>query len=103
MYIDLIIIIVILVLVGLYFRRFSNFVYAFAIIDIFLRILDFIRLNVPVTELQNLISKYFPSSIAGIIYNYTGGILTTILIWIYVVLYCIFLGYLFKTFIHRKK
>ena len=40
------------------FRRFSSFVYSFAIIDIFLRLLHFLEINVPVPELQNLISKY---------------------------------------------
>ncbi|MBR4262459.1 MAG: hypothetical protein IKQ35_03760 [Bacilli bacterium] len=103
MYIDLIVIIVLLALVIFYFRRFSNFVYAFAIIDIFLRILNFIENNVKVPELQKLISKYFPDSIEALIYHYTDGILTTILLWVYVVIFAIFLGYVFKIFIKRRK
>jgi hypothetical protein len=103
MYIDLIVVVVLLLLVVFYFRRFSNFVYAFAIIDIFLRILNFIELNVKVPELQSLIHKYFPDSIAALIGQYTDGILTTILMWVYVVLFAIFLGYTFKIFIKRKK
>lgn len=103
MYLDLIIIVVLLVLVAIYFRRFSNFVYAFAIIDIFLRILNFIQNNVKVPELQKFIGKYFPDSIETLIYQYTNGILTTILLWVYVVLFAIFLGYVFKIFIKRKK
>ena len=103
MYIDLIIIIVLLLLVVFYFRRFSNFVYAFAIIDIFLRILNFIENNVRVPELQKLISKYFPDSIESLIYHYTSGIITTIFLWGYVILFIIFLGYIFKIFIKRRK
>ena len=103
MYIDLLVIVIVLLIVVFYFRRFSNFVYAFAIIDIFLRILDFIEKNVPVPELKSLIKQYFPDSIEAMIYNYTDGILSTILMWVYVVLFCIFLGYTVKIFIKRKK
>ncbi len=103
MYLDLIIIVVLLLLVTVYFRRFSNFVYAFAIVDIFLRILDFIRREVKVPELQSFIAKYFPSSIESLIYKYTNGILSTILVWVYVILFAIFLGYTFKVFLKRKK
>ena len=103
MYIDLLVIVIVLLIVVFYFRRFSNFVYAFAIIDIFLRILDFIEKNVPVPELKSLIKQYFPNSIEAMIYHYTDGILSTILMWVYVVLFCIFLGYTVKIFIKRKK
>lgn len=103
MYIDLIVVIILLLIVIFCFRRFSSFVYSFAIIDIFLRILNFIENNVPVKELKNLISKYFPNSIEALICNYTSGIVETILLWGYVILYTIFLGYVVKTFIHKKK
>ena len=39
MYIDLAIVLILLIVVVVFFRKFSSFVYAFAIIDIFLRIL----------------------------------------------------------------
>ena len=103
MYIDLIVIIVLLLIVVFCFRRFSSFVYAFAIIDIFLRILNFIQSHVPVPELQALINKYFPSSIESVICNYTDGIIELIILWGYVILYAIFLGYITKFFIHKKK
>ncbi len=103
MYIDLVVVVVLLLIVVFFFRRFSSFVYAFAIIDIFLRILNFIQANVPVPELQSLINKYFPASIEALICNYTSGIIETILLWAYVVMYAIFLGYIVKIFIHKKK
>jgi len=103
MYIDLIVIVLLLLIVILCFRRFSSFVYSFAIIDIFLRILDFISKNVPVPELKTLIETYFPNSIEAIIYHYTNGILTTIIMWVYVILYGCFLAYTVRTFIHKKK
>ena len=81
MYVDLIIVLILLAVVIFFFRNFSSFVYATAIIDIFLRILTFIKYNVNVPELKSLIGKYFPESIAAII----------------------FLGYITRYFIHKRK
>ena len=103
MYIDLIVVVVLLLIVIFCFRRFSSFVYSYAIIDIFLRLLHFIEVNVPVQELQALISKYFSNSIEAIICNYTSGIIETILLWGNAIMYAIFLGYIVKIFIHKKK
>lgn len=103
MYIDLIVIVIILLIVIFCFRRFSSFVYSYAIIDIFLRLLHFIEVNVPVKELQVLIGKYFPNSIEAVICNYTSGIIETILLWINAIMYAIFLTYIVKIFIHKKK
>ncbi len=103
MYVDLIVVVVLLAIVIFFFRRFSSFVYAMAIIDIFLRILAFIKYNVNVPELKSLIGKYFPESIAAIINNYTSGIINDIFMWIYVIIFAIFLGYITKYFIHKRK
>lgn len=103
MYIDLIIIVVLLLIVVLCFRRFSSFVYSFAIIDIFLRIVNFIKNNVPIDELRSALGKYFPGSIEHIVYNYSSGIIETVLMWAYTILYIIFLGYVIKTFMNKKK
>jgi len=103
MYIDLIVIVVLLLIVVFFFRRFSSFIYSFAIIDIFLRILNFIKNNVPVKDLQNILSKYFPGSIESVIYGYSSGIIEAILLWAYTILYIIFLSYTIKTFMRKKK
>ncbi len=102
MYVDVIIVLILLAVVIFLFRKFSSFVYAVAIIDIFLRILTFIRDN-SVPELKSLIGKYFPESIAAIIGNYSSGIFYTILMWIYVIIFAIFLGYITKYFIKKRK
>ncbi len=103
MYADLIIVLILLGIVVFFFRRFSSFVYATAIIDIFLRILSFIKYNVDVPELKSLIGKYFPESIAGIINSYTSGVFNVIIMWAYVIIYAIFLGYIVKYFIYKRK
>lgn len=99
MYIDLIILIVLLVAVIVVFRRFSSFVYAMAIVDIFLRIMYFLRIKVPLKELENI----FPSDIPDILAKYTSDILLDILLWAYVALYACFLVYIINYFIHKKK
>ena len=99
MYIDLIIVIILLLVVILLFRRFSSFVYAMAIIDIFLRIIDFLRIKVPLKELGNI----FPSSIPAILDKYMDGALYEVFLWIYVIIYVCFLVYITNYFIHKKK
>ena len=98
MYIDLAIVLILLIVVVVFFRKFSSFVYAFAIIDIFLRIMTFIKNNT-VPELKSLIGKYLPESIAAIIGRYSSGLVYTLLMW----LFAIFLGYITNYFIHKRK
>lgn len=102
MYIDVIIVLLLLIAVIFVFRKFSSFVYAVAIIDIFLRILSFVKDN-SVPELHNLIDKYFPESIPAIIGNYSNGIFYSILMWIYVAIFTVFLFYITKYFIYKRK
>ena len=99
MYIDLVVIVVILLLVIFVFRKFSSFVYAMAIIDIFLRIMAFLRDHVPLKELGNI----FPSDVPAILGKYTEGIIFDILLWAYVFIYTCFLVYITNYFIHKRK
>jgi len=102
MYVDLGVILVLLLIVIVFFRRFSSFVYAFAIIDIFLRIMTFIKYNT-VPELKSLIGKYLPESIASVISRYSSGVFYTILMWAYVIIFIIFLFYVTSYFIKKRK
>lgn len=99
MYIDAIVVVVALLLVIFVFRKFSSFVYAMAIMDIFLRIMAFLRDKVPLRELGNI----FPSNIPALLDKYTDGIVLDILLWGYVFLYTCFLVYITNYFIHKKK
>ncbi len=103
MYIDLIILIIMILIVVMFFKRFSSFVFFMAIVDIFLRILFFIRSNIPLKDVSSIIAKYFPASIFAIIDKYTDGQITLILDWCFVILMIIFLSYIIKIFIHKKK
>lgn len=99
---DLAILIILLAVVIFFFRRFSCFIYFIAIADMFLRILTFIKLNVNVPELYALINRYIPESIPAIIGKYTNGIIYTIIMWVYVVIFCIFLFYSTRILFKKK-
>ncbi len=102
MYIDIIVIVLLIAFVIFYFRRFSNFVYLIGILDLFFRLMYFLRVNVPVAEVKKLLA-YLPTSMFAVLAKYTKGILYDILAWGLFIILMIFLGYVFKTFIKRKK
>ena len=103
MYIDLVVFIILLVLVVIFFRRFSSFVYFIAIFDIFLRILTFIKNNIPLDDVAAIIDKYIPESLLGIAANYTSGLVYTIISWAFIIIMIIFEFYIIKFFIKKKK
>ncbi|MBQ9019505.1 MAG: hypothetical protein IJ097_04275 [Bacilli bacterium] len=105
MYIDLIVLIILIILVLMFFKRFSSFVFLMAIVDISLRILTFIKNNIGLRDLSNLIGKYLPESMFGIINRYTenGSMFNIVLKWSFVVIMIFFLIYIIKIFIKKKK
>lgn len=103
MYIDLVVLIILILVVKMFFKRFSSFVFLMAIIDIFLKIMTYIKYNLGLKDVSYIIGKYFPESIFDIIHKYTNGLVSTILEWCFVVIMIIFLSYIIKIFIHKKK
>lgn len=105
MYIDLIVLIILIILVLMFFKRFSSFVFLMAIVDITLRILTFIKNNIGVKDIRDLIGKYLPESVFGIIDRYTtnGELFNTLLKWAFVIIMVFFLVYIIKIFIKKKK
>lgn len=103
MYIDIIVLIVIIIALVMYFKHFSAFVFSIAIIDILLRILNFIKLNIGLKDFTTFLNKYFPASIPDIIDKYTNGDITVILKWIFVIIMIFFLYYVIKIWIKKKK
>ncbi len=99
---DLIIILVLIVLILIFFRNFKSFIYGLAIIEIFFRILTFIKYNIGIPEISSLIGKYIPESIINVLANYSSGLFYTILIWAFVVCMICFWIYLIKYFFGRK-
>lgn len=103
MYIDLIILIILLIIIVMFFQRFDSFILFMGILEIFLRILAFIKNNIGLKDISQVIGKYLPESFFGLIDKYTNGIVQTILNWIFVGIMIIFLYYVTKIFIKKKK
>ena len=105
MYIDLVALIIGVILVIMFFKRFSSFVFFIAIVDIALRILAFIKNNIGLGDVSKLIGKYLPESVFDIIDRYAGKIpsLCIVLKWVFVGLMGFFLYYIIRIFIKKKK
>ena len=99
---DLVILIVLIGIVVLIFKKFSSFIYFIAAADILLRILTFIKLQISNYEIYTFMNKYIPTSIPGIFNTYSSGILNTFLIWLYVIGMAIFEFYIIKSFFRKK-
>lgn len=102
-YLDLIILIVIILLVIFCFRSFKTFIYLMGILELFLRVFNFIATHITIPKVSSFIIKHFPSSIISIINKYTKGILNDILVWVFVIIMFIWLIYLVDYFIKKKK
>ena len=105
MYIDLLVIIIGLIIVLLFFKNFSSFVFFMAIVEIFLRIVTFIKINIGLKDVFFILGKYFPESIFDIIdkYTYKMDTVNIILKWCFVGIMTIFLSYIIKIFLKKKK
>ena len=99
---DGIIIVAVIVAVCVYFRRFDKAVYGVGIVDIFLRIFNYLITNVKIDGITDYLVKYLPESIPSVIKHYTSGALADVLIWVYVIAMGCFLFFTIKAFIKKK-
>lgn len=99
---DLVILIVILTIVVIAFKKFSSFVYFMVIIDLFLRIITELGVRLGIYEINHFISTYIPSSIPSILSKYASDIFLTVLMWGYLAIYVIFEVYIIKSFMKKK-
>lgn len=99
---DVIILLVLVILVLIFFRTFKNFVYLLGILEIFFRLIHAIKAKLAITEFSAFVNKYIPGSIVDVISKYSTGILKDVLVWAFIVMIAIFLGYLIKYFFKLK-
>lgn len=99
---DAFIVILLILIVIFWQRRFDKSVYVVGIIDLFLRLIYWIATNIGIPGFKVLVSKYLPTSIPSIIYAYTDGILSIVLMWLYVGVMVVFLFYSVRTFFRKK-
>ena len=98
--ISIIVIAVIILAVAIMSKKKSNVFIAFGLIDVFLRIMDYIG-NHTIEEVNSIINKILPSSIGAIISNYSTGVLEDILMWIYVFLMALFFYHVLRLLLKR--
>ena len=99
---DLMILLIFVVIIVIIFKDTKSLIYFIGIADLFMKLVHFIKMQVKVPEFTSLVNHYIPTSIMGIINNYSEGIFNTILAWCYIIIMCWFLFYLVKYLIKRK-
>ncbi len=100
---DLVIFIVLALIVVILFKSFDSFVYFFAIVDILLRILDFLKQLLNIPELTTFLNQNVPTSILSMINHYSTGVFNQILTWGYLICFIVFEVYLIKYFMKTKR
>ena len=75
----LIILVVAIIAVALFFKDFKNVVYFLGIIEILMRLLHKIVSLLKIDTLTTFVNKYIPTSLEGIINEYSSGILNAVL------------------------
>ncbi len=93
---ELVIVLTLLIISLFLFKKFNSFVYSLAIIDIFLRIINFLKINLLSSELHRFLGSNFPTSIPSIINKYTIGLFKETLMWAYVINFIILEIYLLR-------
>lgn len=96
----IIIILVIVILVLLFKKNFSSVIYSIAIVDIFLRLVEFLSTNIG--GKFSLIFKGIPTSLGAVIGNYTDGLIELILLWGLFAVYVLFEYFIIKTFLKKR-
>ncbi len=100
---DVVIMMAIIGAIVFFFKRtFSGFVYSVAMVDIFLRVLAFIKAKLFAGNILVFLNKWFPVSVPAMIDKYTDGVLCEVLIWVYVGIMVVFLFYTLRIFINKK-
>jgi hypothetical protein len=98
--ISIVVIFIVLLIVALSLKKASNVIIVFGLIDIFLRIMNYIGEHT-VEAVNDIINKVLPNSIPAIINSNSSGILCDILMWGYIVLMILFVYYVFRTLLKR--
>ena len=99
---DLILFIILCGVVVFFFKKFSSFIYFVAIVDIFLRIVTYIRITYTKGSVYDFINSYIPVNIPAIMDKYADGLLLDVFICMYVLGFIILEWYLIKTFFRKK-
>ena len=65
-YVDLVALVVLIVFVVIYSKRFQTYIFGFGMIDILFRILNIINGYIPIKEVKTFINTYIPESVPSV-------------------------------------
>jgi hypothetical protein len=94
------ILIIIIICWACYRRKFSTAAYGIAAVDLLLRIVNFIAVNLKVKAIQDFFAPW-PNSILGVTAKYTKGLVYSILAWSFVILMIYFLFLTLRSFFKK--
>ncbi|MBQ9011545.1 MAG: hypothetical protein IJ093_02730 [Bacilli bacterium] len=101
MTIQLVILILALVAVIYVFKNFNACVYFVVMVDIFLRIITYLKANYLRADAFSFFDV-IPSNVLSIINSYDLGIFNEVLVILYIIIYIVFEVLLIRLFIRRK-
>lgn len=99
---DLVIFIVLAALIVVIFKDFKSLIYFVGMVEIFLRVVTFVRTHIHLPEVSDAIAKYVPNSILDIFAKYSTGLFYEILCWGFVICF-LFLDYYLLQYFMKKK
>ena len=102
MYLDLVVVLIVIIIGLVKYKKFSSYVYLFCFSDICFMVLNTINDLVSINGMHEFIDSYIPSSIYSVIVKYTTDIVQTVLIWAYLIVFIIFLYYTLQSLLKRK-
>ncbi len=100
MNIPFIILILGLILVIVFFRNFYSAVYFIVMVDILLRIITYLKTEIIRADAFDFLS-YIPADVPSILQSLNLGGLTSVVLFIYVLVYIVFEGLLIRNFFER--
>ena len=101
MNVSLVIFIIALVLVIFFYKDFNAFVYFIVGVDIFLRLVNYLKINIIKDSAFSFLGV-IPADVPEIIRSFDLGALTEIFVFLYIIIYIIFEIFIIRNFIKRK-
>ena len=101
MSIEFAVFIIALIAIIICFKNFYSGVYFVVIVDIFLRVVTYLKTNLIRSDVLDFLN-YIPSSVASIIKSFDVSIFTEVLLFIYVAMYIVFEVIIIKQFIKKR-
>jgi len=101
MSVEFLIFLIALIAIIIFFKNFYSCVYFVVIVDIFLRVVTYLKENLLRSDVFDFLN-YVPGSVAQIIKSFDMDIFTEVLLFVYILVYIIFEIIIVKQFIKRK-